>query len=48
MWAMTVRNRNGGAVGNDIQQVLSQVKLPMEYHFEIQGGGGTWELPGGA
>ena len=39
---VTVRNRDGGAVENDIQQVLSQVKLPMEYHFEIQGGGGTW------
>jgi hypothetical protein len=21
---------------------LSKVKLPMEYHFEIQGGGATW------
>jgi Cu/Ag efflux pump CusA len=39
---VTVRNRDAGAVENDIQQVLSQVKLPMEYHFEIQGGSGIW------
>jgi Cu/Ag efflux pump CusA len=39
---VTVRNRDAGAVENDIQQVLSQVKLPMEYHFEIQSGGATW------
>ena len=36
---VTVRNRDAGAVETDIQQALSQVKLPMEYHFEVQGGG---------
>ena len=39
---VTVRHRDTGAVQEDIQQALSQVKLPMEYHFEIQGGGGAW------
>ena len=34
---VTVRNRDAGAVETDIQQALSQVKLPMEYHFEVQG-----------
>ena len=37
-----VKDRNQASVRKDIKQVLSQIKLPLEYHFELQGDAPAW------
>jgi CzcA family heavy metal efflux pump len=37
-----VKDRNQASVKTDLKQALAQVKLPLEYHFQLQGDAPAW------